>query len=68
MFSKEEIQKAIDVITEEIKYIKMTEPHATVELDNLEFAIVSLEGYRDKDTIDEMLREQEDLAVKMKFS
>jgi hypothetical protein len=67
MFSKQDIQKAIDVIIEEIKCIKMTEPQATVELDNLEFAVVSLEGYRDRESIDEMLREQENLAVLLEF-
>jgi hypothetical protein len=62
MFSKDDINKAIEVIKEEIDFIKMTEPSATNELDMLEFAIVSLEGYRDRDSTMAMLREQELLA------
>ncbi len=68
MFSKQDIQKAIDVVTEEIKYIQKNDPRATVELDNLEFAILSLEGYRDREAVEKMLHEQENLAVKMRFS
>lgn len=62
MFSKDDVNKAIEVIKEEIDFIKMTEPSATNELDMLEFAIVSLEGYRDRDSTMAMLREQELLA------
>jgi len=62
MFSKEEIDKAIEVVKEDIDYIKMTDPSATNELDMLEFTIVSLEGYRDRDSILAMIREQELLA------
>ena len=62
MFSKDDINKAIEVIKEEIDFIKMTEPSATNELDMLGFAIVSLEGYRDRDSTMAMLREQELLA------
>jgi prefoldin subunit 5 len=62
VFSKDDVNKAIEVIKEEIDFIKMTEPSATNELDMLEFAIVSLEGYRDRDSTMAMLREQELLA------
>lgn len=65
MFSKEAVNAAIDVIREELDYIKMTEPSATVEIDNLEFAILSLEGYRDRDSTMAMIREQE-LLVSMR--
>lgn len=50
LFSKDEINKAIAVIKEEIDYIKLFEPNATVEIENLEFAIISLEGYRDRES------------------
>jgi hypothetical protein len=62
MFSKDDIDKAIEVIKEEIDFIKMTDPSATNELDMLEFTIVSLEGYRDRESIMAMIREQESLA------
>ena len=64
MFSKKDIEKAIQVINEEIEYIKLTCPNATVEIDNLEFAILSLEGYRDREVIEKMLREEENLIAK----
>ena len=56
MFSKEEIDKAIAAVKEEIDYIKMTDPHVTIEIDTVEcFAhavmILSLEGYLDKETV-----------------
>jgi hypothetical protein len=56
MFSKEEIDKAIEVVKEEIDHIKMTDPHATIDIDILErFAravmILSLEGYLDREEI-----------------
>ena len=63
MFSKDEINKAIEVIREDIDYIKATCPDATVEIDNLEFAIVSLEGYRDIDAFWAMFSEEEMLFV-----
>lgn len=62
MFSKDDINNAIKVIKEEIDSIKMTDPSATDELDSLEFTIVSLEGYRDRDSTMAMIREQELLA------
>jgi hypothetical protein len=62
MFSKDDIDKAIEVIREEIECIKLTDPNATVEIGNLEFAVVSLEGFRDRETIMAMFREQELLA------
>jgi len=57
MFSKEEIDKAIEVVKEEIDFIKMTDPSATGEIDMLEFAVVSLEGYRYRDSTMAMIRE-----------
>jgi hypothetical protein len=57
MFSKDDIDKTIEVIKEEIDFIKMTDPSATREIDMLEFTIVSLEGYRDRDSIMAMIRE-----------
>jgi hypothetical protein len=67
VFSKKSINAAMDVIREKIDYIKMTDPSATVEIDNLEFAIVSLEGYRDRDSMMAMMREQELLASARAF-
>jgi len=58
MFSKDDINKAIHVVKEEIDYIKMTDPYATNEIDILEFTVVSLEGYRDREHVEAMLREQ----------
>lgn len=51
MFSKEEIDEAIEVVKEEIGYIKMTDPYGTTEIDILEFMILRLEGYVDREEI-----------------
>ena len=57
MFSRDDIDKAIEVVKEEIDFIKITDPSATGEIDMLEFAILSLEGYRDRDSTIAMIRE-----------
>jgi hypothetical protein len=67
MFSKDDVDKAIEVIREEIDFIEMTDPSASNELDMLEFTIVSLEGYRDRDSTMAMIREQELLASARAF-
>ena len=63
MFSKDEYNHAIEVIREIIEYIKVTCPSATVEIENLEFAIESLEAYRDREKYEAEIREQEKLAL-----
>jgi hypothetical protein len=67
MFSKDDIDKAIELIKEEINFIKMTDPSATNELEILEFTIFSLEAYRDRDSIMAMMRGQELLASAYAF-
>lgn len=52
MILKDDINTAIAVIRERIDCVRMTEPSATNEIDMLEFAIISLEGWRDWGSID----------------
>lgn len=59
MFSKDDINKAIEIVKEEVNYLKMTSPNATVEIDALEFTGDSLEGYRDREEIMAKYRETE---------
>jgi hypothetical protein len=62
MFSKKDINKAIDAVKEELDYLTICEPRATNEIEMLEFTVVSLEGYRDRERAWAMIREQEKLA------
>jgi prefoldin subunit 5 len=59
MFSKDDINKAIEVVKEAIDYIKTSEPNATVEIEILEFTVDSLEAHRDRDEIMAKYREAE---------
>ncbi|MCJ7635293.1 hypothetical protein MUP77_23250 [Candidatus Bathyarchaeota archaeon] len=59
MFSKDDINKAIEIVKEEVNYLKMTSPNATVEIDALEFTADSLEAYRDREEIMTKFRELE---------
>lgn len=51
MFSKEEIDKATEVIKEKTDYIRMTDPYGTTEIDILKFMIHSLGRYLDREEI-----------------
>ncbi|MCJ7632449.1 hypothetical protein MUP77_08665 [Candidatus Bathyarchaeota archaeon] len=59
MFSKDDINKAIQVVKEEIDYLKTTSPNATVEIDALEFTVDSLEAYRGREEFLARFREME---------
>ena len=59
MFSKDDINKAIEIVKEDIAYLKTTSPRATVEIDALELTVHCLERCRDrKETLSRFIESQ----------